>query len=502
MNHRFSCTQCRDLLPAYIAGRLSAIERASIEQHIPTCPECQRDLEYARKLHEMFLEASEHISIATPATSGWDNIAAKLDTSSHHHIKEVTLPMLYESSQSDSPVSEGHDIKATSRWQRRGGFPLIAAIVALVIISGFIWYAMMPKFRSHPFLATGTEAGSPDSVIIQTNNLVSPNSPTPAQTTVTLTDTMQVHNLYTMIYSLPTMPEKIACTDELGPSYTLTFKQGTTQLVQFNAERYGCHPISVVGKNEVRKTTTDFWNQLDLAINEASPIADVQWVAVKHRIAIDHPPQIAKVSSVEATQHLYQSILALPLTAQSVTGFGSNSIEYELAFHTKDQVVLSLVDLSNNLISLEGNHLSRTGTYVMNDNFKGQFSTFLAETAFASASPDTAQITVQPNKGSASSPKAIVDKALIQQLYSQTLALPQSQLQSAGCPSGSDKESGTGTWYFVTFTQWDLPLLNIQAYEGSCMSISIVPDAFYPMNTLLQGNQAFWDLIHHAASPQ
>jgi len=45
----------------------------------------------------------------------------------------------------------------------------------------------------------------------------------------------------------------------------------------------------------------------------------------------------------------------------------------------------------------------------------------------------------------------------------------------------------------VNFTQWDLPILQVSVYEGSCRLIEINSTSQF-----LQGDKEFWDLIHRA----
>src|SRR5215467_13497280 len=166
---------------------------------------------------------------------------------------------------------------------------------------------------SGPAPAPGnTLRGTPDSVSI----LIDLVGPTQQKPVVTLTDARMVQQLYKTIYALSIMPAYQACTAELGPHYTLTFHQGSKTLVTVIAMRDGCRPVSIAGEGHDRQATAAFWNQLDQAIYEATPPAQVEWFAIQHLLHPGQPPQTARITATRAAQRLYHAILALPLAPQ------------------------------------------------------------------------------------------------------------------------------------------------------------------------------------------
>jgi hypothetical protein len=339
--------------------------------------------------------------------------------------------------------------------------------------------------NSPPFTPTGT----PDRVSISIDAV------NQAPSVVTLHTASLILHLYTTIYSLPPMPAQQACTADLGPHYTLTFSQGESTLVQFLAERDGCHPIAIVNSNQARQTTTDFWNQLDQAIIVALPIANVAWAAVKHQISGDLPPQTGRLAAAQVAQRLYQAMVALPVvTTDALTA--TDPITYEVIFHTADQVIPALISQQRHLISLAGDFHSRTGTYALNADFQQLLNGILADVSFAPATPDDAMLTV--TTAQTSSQTHVTNTRAFQQIYQRLLALP-TIAPPANCPSEADKEAGNGSWYHLTFTQWDIPILTIDAFAGNCMAINsgwtdtIVADRY------LQGNQEFWNLLRAIA---
>jgi len=299
-----------------------------------------------------------------------------------------------------------------------------------------------------------------------------------------------VQQLYKTIYTLSIMPEYRACTAELGPHYTLTFRQGTKTLVTVIAMRDGCRPVTIKGEGYDRQATAAFWTQLDQAIYAATPPANVQWFAIQHLLHPGQPPQTARITDASTTQRLYNAILALPLVPQGYI-YADGSPGYQLVFHAANQVIPSVISQKLGLISLEGHFQSRGGTYTMNGAFKRLLKDILTGATFAPARPDAALLTFNTQKGPGQQ-GGITDAALLQQLYKKVLTLQPTQVPS-NCPSEEDKVAGVGTFYDVNFTQWDLPILQVGVYEGSCRLIEINSTSQF-----LQGDKEFWDLIHRA----
>ncbi len=359
--------------------------------------------------------------------------------------------------------------------------PGLLLLGLLVVLTGC-------SLASSPAPAPGnTPRGTPDSVSI----LIDQPGPTQQKPIVTLTDARMVQQLYKTIYTLSIMPAYQACTAERGPHYTLTFRQGTTTLVTVIAMRDGCRPVSIAGEGYDRQATAAFWTQLDQAIYAATPPANVQWFAIQRLLQAGQLPQTARITDASTAQRLYHAILALPLAGQGNI-YADSSPAYQLVFHAAGQVIPSVISQKLGLVSLEGHFHSRGGTYTMNEAFKRLLKNILAGATFAPARPDAALLTVNTQKGPFQQ-GGIADAALLQQLYKKVLTLRPAQAPS-NCPSGKDKVAGVGTLYDVNFTQWDLPILQVSVYEGSCRLIEINSTSQF-----LQGDREFWDLIHRAA---
>lgn len=372
---------------------------------------------------------------------------------------------------------------------------LIALIALLALLAGLTGCGWRPASSQAAQAAPGN---APDRVRIALHVLDSQ----AGQPVLTLTDVSLVRQLYTTVIALPPMPQNLACTDELGPSYTLTFLQGGKTLTTATAQRYGCRPVSLAGEKQDRQANQAFWSQLDQAIYQATPVARPQQLAILHTSQPGQPdqqPQTALITSEETAQRLYQAILALPQAHPNGSCLPESLHQYQLVFHAANQAIPSNIDSKCNTISLEGHYLSRSGTFVMNDQFKHLFEQTLAAAHFAPARPDRLTLDLEPEKGAARL-STLTDAKLRQQLYAKILALPATKALP-NCPPEADKVAGKGKWYVLNFTQWDLPVLvDVDAYEGSCLFISLDAGQGMSMGQVLQGDGAFWALVHQAAS--
>lgn len=312
----------------------------------------------------------------------------------------------------------------------------------------------------------------------------------------TLTDANMVQQLYATIYALPQMPERIACTADLGPHYTLTFYQGQKKLVTVVAANDGCRSVSLSGEHHDRTAMNNktFWNQLDNAIYEATPAATVDWFALMPALSQTQPAQTAQITTTGTAQRLYNAILALPPVTKN-NSYMDGPGDYQLVFHSSDQLVAAAIDLKQNLVALAGEYQSRGGVYRMNEQFKQLFAKVLAGVVFTPARPESLLLSLNTSKTYRQI--TVKDPQLIQKLYAQIFTFPTAQPPPDNC-LGNDKVAGKEQWYDLTFLQWNLTLLHITAYEGSCTFVARGFDT--GQSQYLQANQQFWSLLHQAAS--
>jgi len=102
---------------------------------------------------------------------------------------------------------------------------------------------------------------------------IHPLEPEVGKPAVTLTDISLVRQMYTTVVGLSSLPQNSVCTQELGPSYTLSFLQGGKTLTTATAQRYGCRRVSLADEKQDRQANQDFWSQLDQAIYQATSTA-------------------------------------------------------------------------------------------------------------------------------------------------------------------------------------------------------------------------------------
>lgn len=336
---------------------------------------------------------------------------------------------------------------------------------------------------------TGTAPGRPDSVRIAID---APTATPPAtQPVVTLSDAALVQHLYATIYALPALPARQACTAEGGPSYTLTFRQSTTMLVTVQASRDGCRQVTISGATPVRQGTSDFWQQLDQAIFTATPPLRPDRLAIAFTPHASQAPQSALITSAATAQQVYDAILALPLASAAQACPAEPVPTYQFVFFAGEQAVPASMNDLCQTIEVAGGYQWRGGIFAMTDQFRSVLQSVLAGATFAPARPDHLALWVE-KAHTTSSQVNVSDQQLMLALYDRIFPLSEIASQP-GCPPDADKLAGTGTYATLTFTQWNLPLVQIATYEGSCSFVQLSATGQW-----LQANQALWDLVHRA----
>lgn len=313
----------------------------------------------------------------------------------------------------------------------------------------------------------------------------------PTKPVVALADATLVRQLYAAILALPDMPAVRACTDELGPHYTLTFRQGGVPLVTVQANRDGCRPVTIAGQTPDRKGTEAFWQQLDQAIYAATPPANPERLAIEYTPQPGLAPQSTLISSAATAKRLYDAILALPLATSWQDCGGDPVPTYQLVFFAPNQAIPAIIYDSCQSVSLQGAYQSRGGTYAMGAQFKQTLQSVLAGATLMRARPDQLSVTVEAYR-TTSHQANVSDTHLMLALYDKVFTLRYTAPQQ-GCPPDSDKLAGKGTFATFSFSQWSLPLLQVTVYMGSCTFAQLSPNGQW-----IEGDQEFWDLVHQA----
>lgn len=367
---------------------------------------------------------------------------------------------------------------------------LASLLVGLLLVLAGCGVTSSPSGAGSSARASGT----PDSVRIAIDQVVG------AQPVVTLTDVKLARQLYATLLALPPEPPDQACPADLGPHYTLTFRQGSKTLAAVLARRDGCWPVTIAGEAPDRHASQAFWTQLDQAIYVATPPARPAALAIQYTPDPTHVPQTARIPSAAVAQRLYDAILTLT-RAPWDPGCADTAVpRYQFVFQAPNQLVPALMhDACNtielNTIGLQGDSRTRSGVFVMDDQFKQLFQQIIGEATFAPASPDHLTLTIERMLTSEHS-KTINAAALTQRLFQETFRLAPMHPQPP-CPTEADKSAGVGTWYMFSFSQWGLPVLQVQAYEGSCTLVELV---YTSSQQVVQGDQTFWNLVHQAAA--
>lgn len=310
---------------------------------------------------------------------------------------------------------------------------------------------------------------------------------------LTLTQTLLVRRLYSVVQALPALPSEQACTDELGPSYTLIFWHGRQRLTALTAQRFSCQVVTVEGVSQERRATPDFWSLVDQAIYAATPAGTPRWLSIMHISQKDQPPLTARLTSIETTRQLYNAIQQQPLVSPHTSCSDAGFSAYTLLFHQADLTIPSLINQQCNTIDLEGDYRTRSGTFIMTNAFKQLLQQKLAEAAFALAQPDQLALTLVLGNSTVSS-QQVTDIDLAHNLYARAFTLPLAPASLPQTCNEQDKVNGKGRWYSFDFRQWGLLLLHMELFEGSCRLITL-----YPSGKFVWGDASFWNLVHQAA---
>jgi hypothetical protein len=320
-------------------------------------------------------------------------------------------------------------------------------------------------------------------------------TPNAAPPEVMLTDVALVRQLYASIRALPKLPENVACPAIAGPQYTLTLLQGTTTVMTAKADKGGCGTVTIGDASRPRQATNDFWKQLDQATIAATPLMKPDRVAFATAVQPGKAPESAMVTSAATAQQLYDAILALPRTNIPSTCSGNLAPTYQIVFFSGSQTVPASIGDTCGVVEIDGGFQWRGGRFVMNDAFRNLFQSVLSEANLAPAKPD--HLSVSVNTPQTVTPSVNVsDDQVMQELYSQIFQLPETAAQP-NCPPVNDKVSAQYRFTTLAITQWGLPLVRIDTYQGTCSYVEM-SDTNGPR---LQPNQAFWDLIDQVQKP-
>jgi hypothetical protein len=336
----------------------------------------------------------------------------------------------------------------------------------------------------------GAASDAPDSLRIEID-APGPSIPPETKPVLTLTNPALVSRLYATIYTLPAMPENIACTAERGPHYTLIFRHSAATLVTIQANRDGCGPVTISGATSVRQGTSAFWQQLDQTILAATPPLTPDRLAIAFTPHAGQPPQTAQITSATTVRQFYDTILALPKANPAPSCSPALVPTYQFVFFAGSQSVPAFVDDACQTVAIEGGYQSRGGAFAVNDQFRGLLRTLLTGVTFAPARPDHLTISILKDY-TTSNQVSVGDSQLMLALYDHVFALPQTPSQS-GCPPDSDKVNHKGTWATFSFTQWSLPIAQFATYESSCSFVQWAITGQW-----LRADPAFWDLVHRA----
>jgi hypothetical protein len=174
VNTDFTCVQCHDLLPGYVAGTLSEPDIASIERHVSHCAACQDELAQWCRLSNVAhrIDAVVPPAGAAVESATWATIQAQLPSESSF-ASGVKL-MEFDNRHNDadlvtSPTTPSH---IDRRPRRRNTFMASVAAILLVALGAAI-FALHPQLHSST-PGSGAKATKTPSSTISADDLTSP----------------------------------------------------------------------------------------------------------------------------------------------------------------------------------------------------------------------------------------------------------------------------------------------------------------------------------------
>jgi hypothetical protein len=363
--------------------------------------------------------------------------------------------------------------------------PLLALIALFSLLSGCGAHTS-GQARSAP--STPLSSGKlPDSVQITFSG------PSIAQATpppLTLHARAQVQKLYQTMLTLPSMPLNTGCPAIGGPSYQLVFRSGTQTLVQVEANSGGCGTVTLPGEKQDRLASQFFWTQLHQAIVAATPVPKLQALAIQHTLPGNRPVLTARITNAAIAQRLYNTLLAQPVVSNP-TCSNARYPTYQMVFQAASQFIVATISQQCKTTSLNSHYQPYGAFYSLTAHFQQVFAQSLASAKFASAQPDQLLKEIEMDNGAVVQGQ-VTNLSIVRQLYSTIFTL---QARSIGpdCPSEADKINHTATLYTLHFRQWNLPIMDLSIYKGTCQLIN--PSPQIATGQTLRGDTTFWNLL-------
>lgn len=166
MTANISCASCRDLAPWYVAGTLTADERAAVAAHLAGCADCQRELTFWRAVDETLEEATPQSPALESEAESWRAIqrqialARPLPLAAQNHAKKER-PLMSERELNLPPAEPAPARSSSGATQRWPYFALVAAVI-ITALAATLFGVLGPRLRqaNAPKHVTGCAPGA------------------------------------------------------------------------------------------------------------------------------------------------------------------------------------------------------------------------------------------------------------------------------------------------------------------------------------------------------
>ncbi len=182
MNSEFTCAQCRDALPGYVAGTLARTVRLSVERHLVACDACQQAHAQWRVLADLAHQADAQTPAASvqSATGTWAAIQTRILSESPFTTGAYSV----NNSQHDSPPTQGtapilstpppHTRPALGQRRIPMGATAVVAALLLVAIAVGLFASHLHRGLATPGLGWQSPSGDLMGIVYLGSDALSP----------------------------------------------------------------------------------------------------------------------------------------------------------------------------------------------------------------------------------------------------------------------------------------------------------------------------------------
>lgn len=167
MTPEMTCSACRELLPWQTAGQLTPIERAAVERHVASCPDCQREASLWSAVAQALADDERAIPPDDDANVAWQALRDRLDPSAPFAVAQRRSISLAEANAAPISALVTPTPTPTPRRFRRPALAAPAAVILVALIAALFagFGVRLRQSRTPAVSATATPAACASSAL-------------------------------------------------------------------------------------------------------------------------------------------------------------------------------------------------------------------------------------------------------------------------------------------------------------------------------------------------